>query len=159
MAISPSRSDGRQHWTNELSAGGVVFKKEGADIYILLIVTLGNRGKNARERYGFPKGWTGDHGKESLEETALREVREEGGVDANILEDLGSIHYFFSWEGRHISKTVHYYLMEYVSGSIEDHDDEVVRVEWVLREDVPSKLVHKTEREVFARANKFINDL
>jgi 8-oxo-dGTP pyrophosphatase MutT (NUDIX family) len=156
MAISNPRSAERKQWKKELSAGGVVIKREAGRTYVLMIVSTAQRSDIHEQRYGFPKGWTGDHGEESLTATALREVREEGGVQAKILADLGDSHYFFSWQSEHIAKTVHYYLMEYVSGDIADHDDEVDRVEWVPQAEVAAKLLHKTDREIFARAQKLI---
>ena len=70
-----------------------------------------------------PKG-TPD-GDETPEETALREVTEETGLQVRILDTIGDIHYRFVRNGRRIDKTVHYYLMEATGGDLSDHDHEI----------------------------------
>jgi 8-oxo-dGTP diphosphatase len=153
MTIDPFRSADRKKTRKEISAGGVVIKRDGDSISVLLISVTTRRGSDTGQKhYAFPKGGNGDHGLETLEETALREVREEGGVTANILEDLGEVNYFFSWEGIQISKAVRYYLMEYISGDPDDHDSEVELAEWIPQSEVMAKLTYKTDQDIFARA-------
>src|SRR5438093_741637 len=74
---------------------------------------------------------------ETLEETARREVREETGLFVHILERLGDISYSFSVRGVRHLKTVHFYLLNAVSGSIDEHDWENDYVAWVPEQDVP----------------------
>lgn len=142
-------------WKEEYSAGGVVFRKskKGTEILLIQPSYVDLRDKNV---WTFPKGWTGDHANEKTEETALREVREEGGVDAEIIADLGEIHYFFSWQGKHVSKTVHHYLMRYSSGNPENHDWEVQEARFVPVSKADKMLVHKTDHEILARARKIL---
>ena len=97
-----------------------------------------------------PKG-TPDPG-ESVEETALREVGEETGLEVRILEALPSIEYEFVQGGTRIHKTVHYFLMEPVGGDLSRHDAEFERVRWVPFDDAAALLSFPTERELVASA-------
>ena len=97
-----------------------------------------------------PKG-TPDPG-ESVEETALREVAEETGLEVRILEPLPSIEYAFVQDGTRIHKTVHYFLMEPVGGDLSRHDAEFERVRWVPFDKAPGLLSFPTERELVASA-------
>src|SRR3989344_4741533 len=113
-------------WKREISAGGVVYKKEIDQIDILLIFPKGWR--NAEPQWTFPKGHIDE--KEKPETAALREVKEEAGVEAKIIEKLGSVKYTFVWEEENIFKIVTWYLMEYVSGDLANHDHEVADAAW-----------------------------
>ena len=95
-----------------------------------------------------PKG-TPDPG-ETLEETALREVGEETGLEVRIVEPLRSIEYDFVQDGTRIHKTVHYYLMEPTGGDLSRHDAEFERVRWVPFDEAGSLLSFATERELVA---------
>ena len=132
----------------EESAGGIIFKKESNHLYILVTQHSGHHG------WIFPKGWI-DKG-EDVETTALREVREEGGVEAKILEELPSVEYFYQNAGNKVKKKVTYFLMEYVSGDIVDHDWEVEDSEWVPIEKVDKKLSFKSDRQVFQKAKNLM---
>jgi 8-oxo-dGTP pyrophosphatase MutT (NUDIX family) len=97
-----------------------------------------------------PKG-TPDPG-ESVEETALREVGEETGLEVRILEPLPSIEYDFVQGGTRIHKTVHYFLMEPTGGDLARHDAEFERVRWVPFDEAGGLLSFPTERELVATA-------
>lgn len=97
-----------------------------------------------------PKG-TPDPG-ETLEETALREVAEETGLEVRIVQPLHAIEYAFVQDGTRIRKTVHYYLMEPVGGDLSRHDAEFERVRWVPFDEAGSLLSFATERELVADA-------
>jgi 8-oxo-dGTP pyrophosphatase MutT (NUDIX family) len=97
-----------------------------------------------------PKG-TPDPG-ESIEETALREVAEETGLQVRIVEPLPSINYTFVQDGTRIHKTVHYFLMEPTGGDFTKHDHEFERVRWVPFDEAPGLLSFPTERELVAAA-------
>ena len=90
-------------------------------------------GRRRRERDGatwsLPKG-TPDAG-ETIEQTALREVTEETGLEVRILEPVGDIEYWFVQAGTRIHKTVHYFLMEPTGGELDRHDHEFDEVRWV----------------------------
>jgi 8-oxo-dGTP pyrophosphatase MutT (NUDIX family) len=97
-----------------------------------------------------PKG-TPDPG-ESTEATALREVREETGLEVRIAGTVGSIQYFFVQGGRRIHKTVHYFLMEATGGDIANHDDEFDEVAWVPLVDASGLMSYETERSIVERS-------
>lgn len=111
-------------------------------------------GRRRRERDGLtwslPKG-TPD-GDETPEETALREVREETGLEVRILASIGDIHYRFMRDGRRIDKTVHYFLMEATGGDLADHDHEFEDVRWFDLAEAEAMMSFPTERDVLARA-------
>jgi 8-oxo-dGTP pyrophosphatase MutT (NUDIX family) len=129
------------------SAGGIVVRTE-RDGRSLVI------GMRRRERdavtWTLPKG-TPDPG-ETLEQTAVREVTEETGLEVQIVDRLPSIDYTFVQAGTRIHKTVHYFLMEPVGGDLSRHDHEFERVRWVTFADAPGLLTFPTERGVLAAA-------
>jgi 8-oxo-dGTP pyrophosphatase MutT (NUDIX family) len=91
---------------------------------------------------------------EKHEETALREVREETGVTGDLLEPIRKIGYsFYEPKTRqHISKTVHFFLIEYKNGSFDDHDDEVECASWFPLEEALRRAVYEGERDVLKQA-------
>lgn len=97
-----------------------------------------------------PKG-TPDPG-ESTEQTALREVAEETGLEVRIVEPLPSIEYAFVKDGTRIRKTVHYFLMEPVGGDLSRHDHEFEAVRWVPFDEATNLLSFQTERDLVAAA-------
>jgi len=129
------------------SAGGVVLRQaeDGRDLVL---------GRRRRERDGMtwslPKG-TPDVG-ETLEETALREVTEETGLEVRILAPVGPVEYVFVQRGVRIHKTVHYFLMEATGGSLSDHDHEFDEVRWVGIAEAEALMSFPTERRIVAGA-------
>ena len=123
------------------SAGGVVHRTGplGREVVV---------GSRRRERVGvswsLPKG-TPIEG-ESIEETALREVAEETGLEVVITDPLESIGYSFVRDGVRISKTVHYFLMEPTGGDLSAHDHEFEEVRWVTFAQAASLLTFESER-------------
>jgi 8-oxo-dGTP pyrophosphatase MutT (NUDIX family) len=111
-------------------------------------------GSRRRERDGrtwtLPKG-TPD-GRETIEETALREVAEETGLDVRITGPLDSIEYSFVQHGTRIHKTVHYFLMEPTGGDLARHDREFEHVRWLRFDEAPGVLTFETERALVALA-------
>lgn len=95
-----------------------------------------------------PKG-TPEPG-ETLEQTAVREVTEETGLEVRIVEPLAAIEYDFVQDGTRIHKTVHYFLMEVVGGNLSRHDAEFERVRWVPFDEADGLLSFATERELVA---------
>jgi 8-oxo-dGTP pyrophosphatase MutT (NUDIX family) len=125
----------------------------------VVIADIGGRqqvclGMRRRERDGvswtLPKG-TPDDG-ESIEETALREVVEETGLQVRILAPLGAIEYFFTQAGTRIHKTVHFFLMEPTGGSLDSHDHEFEDVRWVPLDEARALLSFPTERQMLELA-------
>lgn len=139
------------HRQLEVSSGGVIYRQSSNGIEVALTQT--SRGPI----WCLPKGRV-EH-RESLEEAALREVREETGLSGLIERKLRPIEYTYlsrSNDGNRtsIEKTVHFYLMEFREGSTRDHDSEVIDVRWFPL-DVAGRLLHHAgERDVLALAKK-----
>jgi 8-oxo-dGTP pyrophosphatase MutT (NUDIX family) len=129
------------------SAGGIVVRTR-AGVPELVV------GQRRRERdivtWTLPKG-TPNPG-ESREETAVREVAEETGLEVRISAPLDAIHYQFVQAGTRIHKTVHYFLMEPTGGDLARHDHEFAQVRWVPFDDAASLLTFETERALVALA-------
>lgn len=159
--MTEDRSSQRKKLKIEVSAGGIVYKKDNGRIFILMIFPAQRqdvvKSTNFKPVWTFPKGWVGDHGDEALEQTAVREVREEGGVNAKIIVKIDASKYFFTWEGQNISKTVHWYLMEYENGDPADHDREVAESVWVPLEEAEAKLTYPADKNNLEKAKRLIN--
>ena len=126
------------------SAGGVVHRTVDGVIQILLVH------RRSPILWALPKG-TPDAG-ETVEETAMRETREETGIDVAIESSLGSIRYFFVRGTTRFHKTVHFFLMRPIGGAIELHDEEFDEVRWATVEEALALMNHATERSVVERA-------
>ena len=125
------------------SAGGIVYKKTKAGVVWLLIKPKGT------DRWQLPKGLI-EKG-ESAKEAALREVYEETGIKAQVIEKIGDIKYFFVLKTERIFKTVNYYLMEYVSGKptiFPEAEREIEEIAWMESSEALSSLSFKDERGV-----------
>ncbi len=110
--------------------------------------------------WGFPKGHMGDHNEgETLEEAAIREVKEETGVTARIIKKLkNNTRYQYNWQNEQVEKTVWYFLMEYVSGEVEDHDDEVHEALFETEAKVLEVLMYEKDKEIFREAVRLIKE-
>jgi 8-oxo-dGTP pyrophosphatase MutT (NUDIX family) len=122
----------------------LVVKRDGDTILVLLIQP------SNREYWQLPKGAV-DEG-ESPGEAAIREVREEGGVEAEIITALEPITFFYQWKRSRFVKTVDFFLMEYRSGSPEDHDREVREARWAEAAEAATELTFASERGVLEAA-------
>jgi 8-oxo-dGTP pyrophosphatase MutT (NUDIX family) len=129
------------------SAGGIVVRTAAGRAQ--LVVGSRRRDRDVRT-WTLPKG-TPD-GSESLEETALREVAEETGLEVRITGPLASIAYTFVQSGRRIHKTVHYFMMEPVGGDLARHDHEFDEVRWIDFDEASTVLTFETERALVAQA-------
>jgi 8-oxo-dGTP pyrophosphatase MutT (NUDIX family) len=89
---------------------------------------------------------------ESAAEAALREVREEAGVETRLVEKLGDVRYWYMRSGKRIAKVVSFFLLEYVSGDVDDHDVEVEQARWLPLEEAARELSYDGEREMVTRA-------
>ncbi len=135
-----------------VSAGGIVFRdREG-------IVEVALCGRRDPLRWSLPKG-TPDRG-ETLEETALREVREETGLQVSIQEPIGNINYWFvnSKSGVRHNKTVHFSLMSPHGGSTQEHDPEFDEVRWFPADDALKTLTFANEVNLLNRALTLIRE-
>jgi 8-oxo-dGTP pyrophosphatase MutT (NUDIX family) len=135
----------------EHSSGGIVFRNQDGKIEVALISRINTRGKRV---WCLPKGKV--ESKETPEDTAKREVREETGMDAEIVKKLGSINYWFvSPEDKtKVYKTVDFYLMEYKSGNVNDHDWEVEEVRWMDIDSALQIMEYPSEREMMLKAKQ-----
>jgi 8-oxo-dGTP pyrophosphatase MutT (NUDIX family) len=134
----PARAD-------EFSAGGVVV----SDGQVITIVPV-KRAADGTRVLGLPKGHL--DGEETPEEAATREVAEETGVDAELIELLGDVEYRYDRRGRAIRKVVRFYLFAYRSGDLADHDHEIEEARWMPLEEAAERLTYPGEREVVTRA-------
>ena len=130
----------------ETSAGGVVYRKESKRVEIALAARRTKRGQLA---WGLPKGLI-ERG-EPPEEAAVREVREETGLEAEIEADLGDISYFYVWEGVRVRKRVRFYLMRAIGGDVSKHDHEMEDVRWFPLDEASKVASYESEREVIGR--------
>ncbi len=125
----------------------MVYRRHGGRIEILLAARRTRRGEIA---WGLAKG--GIEPDESVEDAAVREVREETGIDAAIEESLGETRYIYIWEDVRVRKTVHFFLMRAVGGDPADHDDEMEDVRWMPLPRALKRATYKGEREILQRA-------
>ncbi len=144
--------------TREFSAGGVVLRQMRGRWWLAAIEPAG---RSRQAVLALPKGLV-DEG-ERPEQTALREVREETGVEAELIGKLGDIKYVYtrSWAGgERVFKVVSFYLLRYQSGKLGDITPEmrveVARAEWIPLHDAPRRLAYKGEREMAAKALEYV---
>lgn len=130
----------------EFSAGGVVVNERGETIVIIPT----RRAADGSKVLALPKGHP-DEG-ESAADAALREVREETGVEAEVVDRLGEVRYWYQRDGQRVAKVVAFFLLRYVSGSLDDHDHEVEEARWMPLEEAARTLSHAGERDMAARA-------
>lgn len=135
----------------EFSAGGIVYRRVDSKVEVLVVQHSEHHG------WVFPKGLI-DPG-EDKKTTAVREVKEEGGVEAKIVKELPPTEYFYQLQGQKIKKKVIYFLMEYISGDIAKHDWEMEAAEWVEIEKVEEKLTFKSDKEIFGKAEKILEKI
>ncbi|GIW33650.1 MAG: DNA mismatch repair protein MutT [Meiothermus sp.] len=132
------------------SAGGVVLRERagGKGLEVLLIAIKDGR------VWSLPKGQV-EPG-ERYFQTAIREVREETGIEAKVLAPLGSIRYHFTVKDdgvqTTVTKEVHHFLMGYVGGTPRPQKEEVDGVDWFLVPEALKRLSHQNERDAVLRA-------
>jgi 8-oxo-dGTP pyrophosphatase MutT (NUDIX family) len=130
------------------SAGGVVHRTVEGRTQIVLVH------RRRPPLWALPKG-TPDAG-ETVEETALRETREETGLHVELEDRLRSISYFFVRGRTRFHKTVHFFLMRPVGGDVSFHDHEFDEVRWFQLEEGMELMTHATERAVVEEAAALI---
>lgn len=129
----------------EFSAGGVVVR--GDDVAVIVPV---KRAADGSRVLGLPKGHP--DGEESPEQAATREVREETGLHAELIAPLGDVHYRYERKHRTVRKRVAFFLFEYRSGSLDDHDHEIDEASWMPLRRAAEELTYAGEREMVQRA-------
>ena len=148
----------------EFSAGAVVLRRLRGEWYVAAIEPRGRYGeKNPKSKplLALPKGNI-DHG-EKPQETALREVHEETGLEADPIAKLGDVKYVYNraWsDGAKVFKVVSFFLFRYVGGKIgdikEEMKHEVAHAMWLPLKEAPKELSYKGEREMAAKAIEWV---
>ena len=145
----------------EFSAGGVVVRKREGTWWIAAIEPRRNPGQSTA--LALPKGNV-DKG-EKPDQTALREVREETGLEATLVAKLTDIKYFYvrTWgDKQRVFKIVSFYLLRYRSGRIgnisDDMRHEVERALWIPLEEAPQRLSYRGERDVAKLAQEYLKN-
>ncbi len=153
QSLPPIDEHTQRHWRHrrtDHSAGGVIYRVGATgELEIALIATRGGT------RWQLPKG-TREPG-ETVEQTALREVKEECGLAGRCELHLGVIEYWY-WDTHHrftpelVQKRVDFYLMQTVGGELSDASIEVDSVNWFTLAQAAQVLTYASEREMVSRA-------
>src|SRR6202045_924602 len=151
------QSADRLRTVHETSAGGLVVDGLDGPRDSQVAALIGRIDRRGRTLWSLPKGHI-ELG-ETAEQTAIREVAEETGIQGDVLASLGSIDYWFVTEGRRVHKTVHHYLLRFLGGELSDHDLEVSEVAWVPLAELPSRLAYADERRGAEVAGELIQTL
>jgi 8-oxo-dGTP diphosphatase len=140
---------------DQISAGGVAFRQVGPDLQTAIVSVKPSL------RWQLPKGIV-DPG-ETPEFTAVREVKEEAGIETELLRLIETIEYWYQrvQYGKRIRyhKFVHFYLLRYQSGDVTDHDHEVEESRWVSFEEAIAMLEFKSERGVVEKAFEILKKM
>ncbi len=158
----------------EFSSGGVVYKKE-ADKTLWLVTASNPSDLYPKVYWRLPKGWLDNDsidvpgpmasgkvkaGENSLQEAALREVSEEGGVKAEIVGKIGTSKYIYhNYSRGDVFKFVTFYLMKWLSDLDEGFDGETSEVLWLPYEEARKKLSFSSEKEMLDKAKEFLASL
>jgi 8-oxo-dGTP diphosphatase len=147
MSKIPTRS--------QVSAGGVAYRRRDDQIEVVLI-SVGERG-----RWQLPKGMIDEA--ESIEAAAMREVREETGLDTEMVRSVDKVEYWFYSKSRgrgiRFHKVVHFYLLRCLSGDVRDHDDEVNEARWFEINEAIEALTFPNEKNIVQQAAEMITNL
>ncbi|MCV7155008.1 NUDIX hydrolase [Mycolicibacterium pyrenivorans] len=153
----PRRPQERLRTVHETSAGGLVIDGIDGPKDTQVAALIGRIDRRGRMLWSLPKGHI-EMG-ETAEQTAIREVAEETGIQGSVLAALGSIDYWFVTDGRRVHKTVHHYLMRFSGGELSDEDLEVTEVAWVPLQELPKRLAYADERRLAEVAHELIDRL
>ncbi len=138
----------------EFSAGGVVVRRLRGGWHVAAIRPAG------KTVWALPKGLIGRG--EDPAATAVREVTEETGVEARLLEKLGDVRYVYTWKGERVFKVVSFYLLRYMRGRLgaipPEHAYEIAEARWLPLEGAPRILAYRGEREMAEKALRICED-
>jgi 8-oxo-dGTP pyrophosphatase MutT (NUDIX family) len=158
LAPMPSIShQGHLPVVEETSAGGVVVRRAADDETGPQAAIIVRRNRAGRLEWCLPKGHL--EGTETPQEAAIREVREETGLVAEIRTTLGIIDYWFSGESRRVHKVVHHYVLAMTGGRLtvdDDPDHEAEDAIWVPLADLPAKLSYPNEQRLAVVARQLV---
>jgi 8-oxo-dGTP pyrophosphatase MutT (NUDIX family) len=147
-ASSGGRVKGR---AREISAGGVVVR--GNEVVVIVPT---RRAADGTRVLSLPKGHV-DPG-ETPVQAAQREVREEAGIVAEPVRELGESRYWYRRDGRTIGKSVYFYLFKYLGGDTADHDEEVEEARWLPLKEAAKQLAYPAEREMVMGAIEHLKE-
>lgn len=133
------------------SAGGVVLRNIDGEVKVLLTQHSGHKG------WEFPKGHI-EIG-ESSQVAAIREVEEESGVVAEVIEKAGDCEYFYYEKGERVLKKITYYFMKYVGEGDASTAFEVMDKTWLLPNEVGEKLTYKSTKDLWVNVVKKVEEL
>ncbi len=122
----------------------------------VVVIVPTRRAAGGAQVLGLPKGHI-DPG-ETASQAALREVREETGVEAELVQELGEVRYWYRRDGRAVPKSVVFFLFRYLSGDTADHDDEVEEARWMSLQEAHDALSYEGEREMVLRAQAALGE-
>ncbi len=140
----------------EVSAGGVVYRCQGKTPEVVLCRHVSFKQQDV---WSLPKGWV-EPG-ERITTAALREVKEEAGLEGEVIEKIDTIQYWFfhPLEKVKVRKKVHFFLIKALKGDISQHDFEVEEVRWFPIEKAISACSYKGEREILLKATDRLKEL
>ena len=144
----------RPFTVSEVSAGGLVISESNPS----LIALISHKNRGGGLDWVIPKGHV-ELGENYLQ-TAVREIREETGIESKILEKIGEISYSFKIGPKRIKKTVHHYLLQQIGGSLNAYNDptgEVMDVQWFELDRLEDVLAHENERKIAQRALEILD--
>ena len=151
-----SKKSAKIQTREQISSGGVAFRATDNSDFEIAIVSV-----NPSRRWQLPKGLI-DAG-ETPEIAALREVREEAGIETELLDKIETIEYWYvgDLQGERVRfhKFVHFFLLKYVAGDVANHDYEIAEARWTKSEEALKMLAFMSEKEIVEKAIKLINEL
>ena len=140
---------------DQVSAGGVAFRRAGSQIQIAIVSVKPSL------RWQLPKGIV-DPG-ETMQVTAVREVREEAGIETELIDLIETVQYWYQrvqyGQRLRYHKYVHFFLLKYRAGDVANHDHEIAESRWVPFEEALKMLAFKSERNVVEKAREMIERL
>ena len=139
----------------QISAGGVAFRLTDSEWEVAIVAVKPSL------RWQIPKGII-DAG-EREEQAALREVREEAGIDCELIEKIDTVEYWYFATARgervRYHKFVHFFLLKYIAGDAADHDHEIAEARFVPIDEAIEMLAFKSEKDIVKKAKFLIEKL